>query len=153
MQMRRCGFDPWVRKIPWRRKWQLTPGSLPRKSHARRSLVGCSPSGHRELDTIQQLNNTTSQEIGNREGRDSFKRTMHGNKPWGGNEVLSREWKLEQVGEGEGETGESHQGQLSKTQIIEPLEFLCRSCNTTLAAIENHSRILNKSTIASDSCF
>ena len=19
----RCGFDPWVRKIPWRRKWQL----------------------------------------------------------------------------------------------------------------------------------
>ena len=21
----RCGFDPWVRKIPWRRKWQLTP--------------------------------------------------------------------------------------------------------------------------------
>ena len=22
---RRCGFDPWVRKIPWRRKWQLSP--------------------------------------------------------------------------------------------------------------------------------
>jgi len=24
-QCRRCGFNPWVRKIPWRRKWQLTP--------------------------------------------------------------------------------------------------------------------------------
>ena len=28
---RRCRFDPWVRKIPWRRKWQPTPGFLPRK--------------------------------------------------------------------------------------------------------------------------
>ena len=24
-QCRRCRFDPWVRKIPWRRKWQPTP--------------------------------------------------------------------------------------------------------------------------------
>ena len=24
---RRCRFDPWVRKIPWRRKWQPTPVS------------------------------------------------------------------------------------------------------------------------------
>ena len=23
--IRRCGFDPWVKKIPWRRKWQSTP--------------------------------------------------------------------------------------------------------------------------------
>ena len=22
---KRCGFDPWVTKIPWERKWQLTP--------------------------------------------------------------------------------------------------------------------------------
>ena len=22
---KRCGLDPWVGKIPWRRKWQLTP--------------------------------------------------------------------------------------------------------------------------------
>ena len=27
------GFDAWVRKIPWRRKWQPTPGFLPGKSH------------------------------------------------------------------------------------------------------------------------
>ena len=37
--MPRPGFDPWVRKIPWRRKWQPTPVLLPRKSHGWRSLV------------------------------------------------------------------------------------------------------------------
>ena len=35
---RRPGFDPWVGKIPWRRKWQPTPVLLPGKSHGRRSL-------------------------------------------------------------------------------------------------------------------
>ena len=25
LQCRRPGFDPWVRKIPWRKKWQPTP--------------------------------------------------------------------------------------------------------------------------------
>ena len=30
---KRHGFDPWVRKIPWRRKWQPTPVFLPGKSH------------------------------------------------------------------------------------------------------------------------
>ena len=30
---RRCGFDPWVRKIPWRRAWQPTPVFLPGKFH------------------------------------------------------------------------------------------------------------------------
>ena len=29
---RRYGFDPWIRKIPWRRKWQPTPVFLPGKS-------------------------------------------------------------------------------------------------------------------------
>ena len=36
-------FDSWVGKIPWRRKWQPTPVSLPGKSHERRGLVGYSP--------------------------------------------------------------------------------------------------------------
>ena len=40
-QCRRLGFNPWVGKIPWRRKWQPTPG----KSHGQRSLAGYSPSG------------------------------------------------------------------------------------------------------------
>ena len=42
-QCRRCEFSPWVRKIPWRRKWQCTPVSLPGKSHGQRSLAGYSP--------------------------------------------------------------------------------------------------------------
>ena len=36
---RRPGFDPWVGKIPWRRKWQPTPVFLPGKAHGQRSLV------------------------------------------------------------------------------------------------------------------
>ena len=46
------GFDPWVRKILWRRKWQPIPVLLPRKSHGQRSLVGCSPRGCKELDVL-----------------------------------------------------------------------------------------------------
>ena len=34
------GFDPWVRKIPWRGKWQPTPVFLPEKSQGQKSLVG-----------------------------------------------------------------------------------------------------------------
>ena len=49
-QCRRHGFDPWVGKIPWRRKWQLTPVFLPGKCHGQRSLAGCSPRGHEESD-------------------------------------------------------------------------------------------------------
>ena len=30
---KRCGFDPWVKKIPWRRAWQSTPIFLPGESH------------------------------------------------------------------------------------------------------------------------
>ena len=41
------GFDPWVRKIPWRRDWQPTPVFLPGESHGRRSLVGYGPWGRR----------------------------------------------------------------------------------------------------------
>ena len=34
------GFNPWVRKIPWRRKWLPTSVFLPGKSHGQRSLEG-----------------------------------------------------------------------------------------------------------------
>ena len=39
----RAGFDAWVGKIPWRRKWQPTPVFLPGKFHGWRSLAGYSP--------------------------------------------------------------------------------------------------------------
>ena len=48
-------FDPWVEKIPWRRKWHSTPVFLPGKSHGRRSLVGCSPWGCEESDVTDRL--------------------------------------------------------------------------------------------------
>ena len=50
---KRLRFDPWVRKIPWKRAWQPTPEFLPGKSHEQRSLVGYSPWGHRELDLTE----------------------------------------------------------------------------------------------------
>ena len=34
------GFDPWVRRVPWRRAWQPTPVFLPGEFHGQRSLVG-----------------------------------------------------------------------------------------------------------------
>ena len=49
-------FDPWVGKIPWRRKWQPTPVFLPGESHGWRSLVSYSPRGLKESDTNEQLN-------------------------------------------------------------------------------------------------
>ena len=42
-------FDPWVRKIPWRRKWQPIPVFLPWKSYGQRRLVGYSPWGHKRV--------------------------------------------------------------------------------------------------------
>ena len=39
----RCRLDPWVVKIPWRRKWQPTPVFLPEKPHGQRSLAGYGP--------------------------------------------------------------------------------------------------------------
>ena len=52
LQCRGPGFDPWVRKIPWRRKWQPTTVHLRGKSHGRRSLVDYSPWDRKELDTL-----------------------------------------------------------------------------------------------------
>ena len=52
------GLDPWVGKIPWRRKWQPTPVFLPAESHGQRSLVGHNPWGHKELDMTERLTPT-----------------------------------------------------------------------------------------------
>ena len=50
-QCRRPGFNPWVGKTSWRRKWQPTPVFLPGKSHGWRSLVGYSSWGRKGSDT------------------------------------------------------------------------------------------------------
>ena len=59
--MQEMWVDPWVGKIPWRRKPQPTPGFLPAESHGRRSLEGYSPRGHKAPDTTQRLNNNKGQ--------------------------------------------------------------------------------------------
>ena len=41
--------------VNWRRQWQPTPLLLPGESHGQRSLVGCSPWGHTELDMTERL--------------------------------------------------------------------------------------------------
>ena len=55
------GSDPWVRKIHWRREWQPTPVFLPGESHGQGSLVGYSPWGCKELNTVEQLSNNNEQ--------------------------------------------------------------------------------------------
>ena len=52
-KLKRHGSNPWVGKIPWRRKWQPIPGFLLRESHGQRSLVGYNPWGHKELDMTE----------------------------------------------------------------------------------------------------
>ena len=50
---RRWWFDPWVRKIPWRRKWQPSPVFLPGELRGQRNLVGYSPQNHKQSDTTE----------------------------------------------------------------------------------------------------
>ena len=50
---KRRGFNSWVGKIPWRRKWQPTPVFLPGEPHGQRSLADYSPWGCKELDTTE----------------------------------------------------------------------------------------------------
>ena len=79
-QYRRHGFDPWVRKIPWRRKWQPTPVFLPEKSHGQRSLEGYSPRCRRVRHDLvskqQQLTHTPSKSTYARKPRNSGQTTL-----------------------------------------------------------------------------
>ena len=58
-QCRRCGFDTWIRKIPWNRKQQSSPVFLPGIFHGQRRQAGYSPRGHREVDTTERLTTHT----------------------------------------------------------------------------------------------
>ena len=52
LQGGRPGFDPWVRKIPWRRAWQPTPVFLPGESHGEEP-GGLQSMGRKESDTTE----------------------------------------------------------------------------------------------------
>ena len=91
----RPGFNPWVGKIPWRRKWQSTPVLLPGKSHGQRSPVGYSPWGRKELDTTEQLHflsfpGGTSSKNSTCQCR---RHRRHGFNPWVGRIPWRREWQ------------------------------------------------------------
>ena len=53
---KRHRFNPWIRKMPWRRVQQPTPVFLPGESHGQKSLVDYSRWGRREMDTTEQVN-------------------------------------------------------------------------------------------------
>ena len=71
---KRCKFDPWVGKIPWRRAWQPTLLFLPGESQGQRSLAGYSPWGCKESDTTEATEHTHMQT--NKEGRCSWTSTL-----------------------------------------------------------------------------
>ena len=90
---RRCRFDTWIRKIPWRRKWQPTPAFLPGISYGLEDPGRLySPWGHKEWDTTQQL---STQELAPAEPMKS----EQGSQP--GVVLLIQNWGiLEQMWEG-----------------------------------------------------
>ena len=104
-QCRICGWDPWVGKIPWRKKWQSTPVSLPGKSHGQRSLGGYSPWDQKDLDKTEQLAFSLSLRIyhypwgfpGGATGKEpTCQRRRHrrrGFSPWVGKTPWRRAWQ------------------------------------------------------------
>ena len=54
--MQETWVDIWIEKIPWRRRWQPTPVSLPEKSHEQRSLASSSQRGLKELEATENTN-------------------------------------------------------------------------------------------------
>ena len=62
---KRCRFDPYVGKIPWRRAWQPTPVFLPGESQGQRSMVGYRPQAHKESD-MNEATQRAGMHIGNR---------------------------------------------------------------------------------------
>ena len=81
-------FNPWVRKIPWRRKWQPTPVFLPGESHGQRSLVGYSLWDCKESDTTEITSHTLY--------HDSYSKYWEANQ---GGTVTGKGLKNSQIGE------------------------------------------------------
>ena len=67
---RRWGFDPWVGKIPWKRKWQPTPVFLPGRSHERGGLQSIGSSSRTQLSNWSNDDKVQLQE--NRKSRGYF---------------------------------------------------------------------------------
>ena len=71
---KRCGFNPWVWEIPWRRAWQPTPVFLPGKPHGQRSLVGSRVTkGQTQLEGLSSHPHTREDACSIRFNKCSFK--------------------------------------------------------------------------------
>ena len=53
-----AGFNPWKRKILWKREWLPTPVLLPGEYHRQRSRADYSPWGHKESYMTELLTHT-----------------------------------------------------------------------------------------------
>ena len=62
---RRPGLNPWIRKIPRKRKWEPTPVFLPGKSHQQRRMSGCSPWGQKSWNNLATEQQVKSPGVGN----------------------------------------------------------------------------------------
>ena len=87
---KRRRFDPWVRKIPWRRAGQPTPVFLPGESHGQRSLAGYSPQGSHSWTRLKHLSTEASTQListaslwGTSQLRGWFPRTAQQSSPSG----------------------------------------------------------------------
>ena len=69
----RDGFNPWVGKIPWSRKWQPTPVFLAGKFHRQRSLADYSPWSCKESDRTGHTHTHVTQ---------SLQCQLHADKTW-----------------------------------------------------------------------
>ena len=79
-RLERLRFSPWVRKIPWSRKWQPAPIFLLRTFHGQRSLGGCSPRGRKGLDPTERTQCTV------------YVRLFHGFFSWDGSSLQATAW-------------------------------------------------------------
>jgi len=62
-QCRKSRFDPWVGKIPWRRKRQPTPVFLPGESHGSGAWEAAVHGVAKELDMTEQVNNNNHNKL------------------------------------------------------------------------------------------
>ena len=76
---KRCGFNPWVRKSPWRKAWQQSLVFLPGESHGRRSLVNCGPQGLKQSDVTSNLAHSLAR------SHNSLGRADHKEQTWNWN--------------------------------------------------------------------
>ena len=60
---KRLGFNPWVRKIPWRRAWQFTPIFMPGESHRCRGALWTVDGVTERWTKTEQLTNKQEQEL------------------------------------------------------------------------------------------